>query len=51
MLCGEVERLEAGIATVLIKLMSREVYLTIPARALLNLDFIVRKKREVYYVG
>jgi hypothetical protein len=49
MLCGTVSELKDGMAVVLIKLRTRDVKLTIPAKALLALDYVPAKEREYYY--
>jgi hypothetical protein len=49
MLCGTVSELKDGMAVVLIKLRTRDVRLTIPAKALLVLDYVPGKEREYYY--
>jgi hypothetical protein len=50
MLAGHVRKLTAGIAEVQIEMKLRTVKLTIPVKALLNLDHVPKGKREYFYV-
>ena len=51
MLCGIVKRVAKGVADVEISLKLRTVRLTIPVRALLNLDPVPEAERQYYYSG
>ena len=51
MLCGTVRRISVGIADVDISLRLRVVRLTTPVAALLNLDYVSKRRREYYYSG
>lgn len=49
MLCGVVKRIVAGVADVEVSLRLRTVRITIPVRALLNLDHVAASEREYFY--
>jgi transcription antitermination factor NusG len=49
MLCGSVRKIVAGVADVEVSLRLRTVRITIPVRALLNLDHVATGDREYFY--
>ncbi len=49
MLCGHVRKIVAGIADVELSMKLRTVKLTIPVKALLNLDHVPERDREYFY--
>ncbi len=51
MLCGTVRKIVAGVADVEVSMRLRSLRITIPVRALLNLDHVGINEREYFYAG